>query len=162
MTAAPVGRAEELVTRFLAACEEGAVEPFLALLAEDVVLTGDSGGNVPRGMSIARPVAGQGPVARTLSGFLRYGMPLHFERALVGGRPGLLIVADDALGGGLVGTWSFDVAADGRLRAIHGVLNPDKLRHLGPLADLERIAAWLHEARAEYGRRRKDARNGGA
>src|SRR5690606_4544089 len=85
-SAAPADRAEELVTRFLAACEEGAVEPFLALLAEDVVLTGDSGGNVPRGMSIARPVAGQGPVARTLSGFLRYGMPLHFERALVGGR----------------------------------------------------------------------------
>ncbi|GGM28924.1 sigma-70 family RNA polymerase sigma factor [Promicromonospora citrea] len=159
VTAAPVGRAEELVTRFLAACEEGAVEPFLALLAEDVVLTGDSGGNVPRGMSIARPVAGREPVAKTLAGFLRYGMPVRFERALVGGQPGLLIVADDVLGGGLVGTWSFDVADDGRLRAIHGVLNPDKLRHLGPLADLERIAAWLHEARAEYGRRRKAARH---
>lgn len=159
VTAAPVGRAEELVTRFLAACEEGAVEPFLALLAEDVVLTGDSGGNVPRGMSIARPVAGREPVAKTLAGFLRYGMPVRFERALVGGQPGLLIVADGVLGGGLVGTWSFDVADDGRLRAIHGVLNPDKLRHLGPLADLERIAVWLHEARAEYGRRRKAARH---
>lgn len=139
-------RAERLVTRFLAACEEGEVDAFLELLAEDVVLTGDSGGNVPPGMSIARSIAGQVAVARVLAGFMRRGAPLHFERALVGGEPGLLIVADDAVGGGLIGTWSFEVV-DGQLAGIRGVINPDKLRHLGPLADLDRLREQLRSAR---------------
>ncbi|MEU4363049.1 sigma-70 family RNA polymerase sigma factor [Promicromonospora sp. NPDC023987] len=135
-------RADELVTRFLAACEDGAVDSFLAVLAEDVVLTGDSGGNVPQGMSIARPVSGRVPVARLLAGFVRRGGPVRFERALVGGEPGLLIMADETMGGGLIGTWAFEVS-DGRLAAIRGVVNPEKLGHLGPLADLDRIQAWL-------------------
>ena len=139
-------RADELVSRFLAACEEGAVSSFLELLAEDVVLTGDSGGNVPPGMSILRPIAGRDAVARVLAGFLRRGAPIHFERALVGGEPGLLIVADDSLGGGLIGTWAFEVS-DGRLAGVRGVVNPEKLRHLGPLADLGRLREWLTAAR---------------
>jgi RNA polymerase sigma factor (sigma-70 family) len=145
-------RAEQLVSRFLAACEEGEVDAFLELLAEDVVLTGDSGGNVPPGMSIARPVAGQVAVARVLAGFMRRGGPIHFERALVGGEPGLLIMADDAVGGGLIGTWSFEVS-DGQLAGIRGVINPEKLRHLGRLADLPRLQEWLRAARRRRGAR---------
>jgi RNA polymerase sigma-70 factor (ECF subfamily) len=145
-------RAEQLVTRFLAACEEGAVDSFVELLTDDVVLSGDSGGNVPRGMSLARPVAGREAVARLLAGFVRRGVPVHFERALVGGEPGLLIVADDTIGGGLVGTWSFEVV-DGRLAGIRGVINPEKLRHVGPLADLDRLREWLRNARPQRGAR---------
>jgi RNA polymerase sigma factor (sigma-70 family) len=145
-------RAEELVTRFLAACEQGAVDPFLELLTEDVVLTGDSGGNVPQGLSIARPVAGREAVARLLAVFMRHGAPVHFERALVGGEPGLLIMADDAIGGGLIGTWSFEVD-DGQLAGIRGVINPEKLRHLEPLADLDRLRAWLRSTRPRRGAR---------
>jgi RNA polymerase sigma-70 factor (ECF subfamily) len=144
------------VTRFLAACEEGDVDAFLELLAEDVVLTGDSGGNVPKGMSIARPVEGRDAIARLLAGFMRRGAPIHFERALVGGEPGLLIMADDVVGGGLIGTWSFEMSfdvPDGQLAGIRGVINPEKLRHLGPLADLDRLQAWLRAAR-----RRRPAR----
>ena len=139
-------RAEQLVTRFLAACEEGEVDAFLELLAEDVVLAGDGGGNVPQGMSIARPVEGRVRVARLLAGFVRRGAPLHFEHALVGGEPGLLIVADDVIGGGLIGTWSFEVS-DGQLAGIRGVINPDKLRHLGRLADLGRLQESLRGVR---------------
>ncbi|MFI8527842.1 sigma-70 family RNA polymerase sigma factor [Promicromonospora sukumoe] len=141
-SAADRARAEQLVSRFLAACEEGAVDSFLELLTEDVVLTGDGGGNVPQGMSIVRPVAGRVTVARMLATFISRGAPLHFERALVGGEPGLLIVADDAVGGGLIGTWSFEVS-DGLLSGIRGVINPRKLGHLGPLADLDRLQAAL-------------------
>lgn len=140
-------RAEELVTRFLAACEEGAVDPFLELLAEDVTVTGDGGGKVPPGLSIIRPVSGRDAVARLLAGFMRRGAPVHFERALVGGEPGLLIVADDVIGGGLIGTWSFEVV-DGQLAGIRGVINPEKLRHLGPQADLERLREWLRNDRS--------------
>jgi RNA polymerase sigma-70 factor (ECF subfamily) len=145
-------RAEELVTRFLAACEEGAVDPFLELLAEDAMVTGDGGGKVPPGLSIIRPVSGRDAVARLLAGFMRRGAPVHFERALVGGEPGLLIVADDVIGGGLIGTWSFEVV-DGQLAGIRGVVNPEKLRHLGPQADLERLREWLTNHRP-----RRDAR----
>jgi RNA polymerase sigma-70 factor (ECF subfamily) len=150
-------RAELLVTRFLAACEEGEVDAFLELLAEDVTLTGDSGGNVPPGLSIARPVTGRVAVARLLAGFMRRGAPFHFERALVGGEPGLLIVADDAIGGGLLGTWSFEVS-DGQLAGIRGVVNPEKLRHLGPLADLVRLQEWLRSARQRSTRQRSTER----
>ncbi|GHH77886.1 sigma-70 family RNA polymerase sigma factor [Promicromonospora soli] len=150
-------RAEQLVSRFLAACEEGEVDPFLELLAQDVVLTGDGGGKVPPGMSISRPVAGRDTVARLLAGFMRRGAPLHFERALVGGEPGLLIVADDAVGGGLLGTWAFEIS-DGRVAAIRGVINPEKLRHLGPLADLDRLQAALKEALKETRRTRRPIR----
>jgi len=149
-------RAEQLVTRFLAACEEGAVDPFLELLAEDVVLTGDSGGNVPPGMSIVRPVTGRETVARMLAGFVRRRAPLHFERALVGGVPGLLIMADDEIGGGLVGTWSFEVV-DGRLAGIRGVINPEKLRHIGPLADLDRLRERLRDTGPRRGRPRRES-----
>ncbi|WP_419707400.1 sigma-70 family RNA polymerase sigma factor [Promicromonospora sp. NFX87] len=145
-------RAEELVTRFLAACEEGAVDPFLELLAEDVVFTGDGGGKVPPGFSIARPVSGRDTVARLLAVFMRRGAPIHFEPALVGGEPGLLIVADDVIGGGLIGTWSFEVV-DGQVAGIRGVINPEKLRHLGPQADLERLREWLMNDRQRRGAR---------
>ena len=149
-------RADQLVARFLAACEEGAVDPFLELLAQDVVLTGDGGGKVPPGMSISRPVAGRETVARLLAGFVHRGAPLHFERALVGGEPGLLIVADDAVGGGLVGTWAFEISG-GVIAGIRGVINPEKLRHVGPLADLDRIQAALRSALQESVARRKAA-----
>jgi RNA polymerase sigma factor (sigma-70 family) len=156
-SAGDTARAEQLVSRFLAACEEGEVDPFLELLAQDVVLTGDGGGKVPPGMSISRPVAGRDTVARLLASFMRRGAPLHFERALVGGEPGLLIVADDAVGGGLLGTWAFEIS-DGRVAAIRGVINPEKLRHLGPLADLDRLQAALKEAVKEAHRTRRPAR----
>ncbi|MFD7312175.1 sigma-70 family RNA polymerase sigma factor [Promicromonospora sp. NPDC059942] len=158
-TASDRARAEELVSRFLAACEEGAVDSFLELLAEDVVLTGDGGGNVPQGMSIARPVAGRVTVARMLASFVGRGAPLHFERALVGGEPGLLIVADDVVGGGLIGTWSFEVS-DGLLAGIRGVINPDKLGHLGPLVDLDRLQAALRSGLAARAATRQAAAQG--
>jgi RNA polymerase sigma-70 factor, ECF subfamily len=33
---------------------------------------------------------------------------------------------------------AFDVA-DGRVQAIHSIVNPDKLRHLGPVADVRSL-----------------------
>ncbi|WP_369372555.1 sigma-70 family RNA polymerase sigma factor [Promicromonospora sp. Populi] len=144
-------RADQLVAKFLATCEDGEVDPLLELLAQDVVLTGDGGGKVPPGMSISRPIAGREKIARLLAGFMHRGAPLHFEHALVGGEPGLLIVADDVVGGGLVGTWSFEVS-DGVIAGIRGVINPEKLRHLGPLADLDRLQASLKSARLENAR----------
>ena len=155
--AAPRARdphAAELVERFIAATTDGDIEALLELLADDVVIVGDSGGNVPPGLSITRPVSGREAVARLLVGFVRRGAPARLVAAEVGGVPGVMAYADDAIGGGLIGTYAVDVA-DGRIAALHGVVNPDKLRHLAPLADLEAVAVVLRQQAA---RRREGSR----
>jgi len=54
---------EELAQRFLAATEQGDLAGLEALLAHDVVLTGDGGGRVP---ALARSLSGRNRVARML------------------------------------------------------------------------------------------------
>lgn len=154
--------ARRLVERFLAAIEEGEVAAFVDVLADDVVFTGDGGGNVPPGFAVARPVAGRVRVARALAGFTRRGGAglARYVPQDVNGTPGLLILADDAFGGGILGTLSFEFAPAGsddapRITAFHGVVNPAKLGHLGRLADLDRIAAYLAEVREETRRTRR-------
>ncbi|GAA1856800.1 sigma-70 family RNA polymerase sigma factor [Myceligenerans crystallogenes] len=145
--------ARRLVERFLAAVEHGDVDEFVDLLAEDVVFTGDGGGNVPRGLAFTRPFGGREHVARAIGGYTQHGEQslVRLVGAEVGGAPGLLVMAGDEIGGGLFAAMSVDVAADdtGRLRitALHSVVNPEKLGHLGPLADLGRLAAAVHELR---------------
>ncbi|MGW8567774.1 RNA polymerase sigma factor SigJ [Isoptericola sp. NPDC055881] len=148
----PDPHAQELVRRFIAATEEGDVEALLELLADDVALTGDGGGNVPVGLAVSRPVAGRVAVARLLSGFARRGAPARLELAVVNGGPGMIAYADESVGGGVIGTYSLQVA-DGRIARIDGVINPEKLRHLAPLADLDSVAAALKAV----GRRRRGA-----
>ncbi|MBL0886023.1 sigma-70 family RNA polymerase sigma factor [Myceligenerans indicum] len=153
---APAGKdraeATRLVGRFLAAVEDGQVEAFVGILADDVVFTGDGGGNVPPGFAIQKPMAGRARVARALAGFARRagGGMARYEPADVNGAPGLVIVAGDSLGGGVLGTLSFEVGIEpdgtGRIVACHGVVNPAKLGHLGRLADLTRVAAYLRTA----------------
>lgn len=145
--------AERLVGRFLSAIEDGEVEAFVDILADDVVFTGDGGGNVPPGFAISKPMSGRDRVAKLLSSFARHGKVdlARFVRQDVNGAPGLVILADDSLGGGVVGTISFEIGTgpegEARIVAAHGVVNPAKLGHLGRLADLPRIAAHLKSAR---------------
>lgn len=135
---APRQRAE-LVERFLAACEHGHVEEFVELLHDDVVLASDSGGNVPPGFAISRPVTGRRAATKLLLGFNRSKIPVRFEAGTVNGSAGAVLIADTDVGGGLIGVLSFDFA-EGQIRHIRTVVNPDKLRHLGGLADLWAIA----------------------
>ncbi|MFI2295435.1 RNA polymerase sigma factor SigJ [Isoptericola sp. NPDC019571] len=148
----PDPHAEELVRRFIAATEEGDVDALVELLADDVALTGDSGGNVPVGLAVSRPVSGNVAVARLLSGFARRGAPARIEATVVNGSPGMIAYADDSVGGGVIGTYALQFSG-GRISRIDGVINPEKLQHLAPLADLEAVAAEIRAA----GRRRRDA-----
>lgn len=148
----PDPRAAELVGRFIAAVEGGHLEELLELLAEDVEVVGDGGGNVPPGVSISRPVSGREAVARLVAGFGRRGAPASLRPALVNGRPGMVAYAHESVGGGLLATYAVDVAG-GRITHLRGVVNPDKLRHLAPLADLDAVARAVRAA----GRRRRSA-----
>ncbi len=123
---------EELASRFFAAAEDGDLEGLEALLAHDVVLRGDGGGKAP---ALARAVHGQARVARTLMAWLRAGTRVggvSSRRAEVNGQPGSLFLDRD---GRLISVMILDIA-DGQVQGVSSIVNPDKLRHLGPVADL--------------------------
>jgi RNA polymerase sigma-70 factor (TIGR02957 family) len=121
-----------LARRFFAAAREGDMQGLESLLAEDVVLHGDGGGKVP---ALARALFGAQRVARTLGAWFRQGarMPGASLREVdVNGQPGALMVTGD---GSLIGVMELDIA-DGRIYGIRSMVNPDKLQHLGAVADL--------------------------
>jgi RNA polymerase sigma-70 factor (ECF subfamily) len=128
---------DALASRFFAACEDGDTEALLEMLAEDCVLYGDGGGKAP---AFGHPLEGANKVARALAAFARIGadLGLRIELATVNGQPGARFMAPDGL---LLNVVALDVAGDGRIHAVRSVANPDKLSHLGPLADAHALLA---------------------
>jgi len=121
---------EELAARFFAAVTVGDVDELRTLLAADVEVYGDGGGKAPQWM---RVIVGLDNVARMFGGLGRRfaGSWLEVERHEVNGQPGA--VFRDA-SGRVINVLALDVL-DGRIQVIRSVINPDKLRHLGPVAD---------------------------
>jgi len=130
---------DRLAERFFDAVERGNVEALEGLLAGDVTLRGDGGGKVP---ALARPLHGRVRVAKTLVAWGRTGerVGASFRRAEVNGGPGAIAVDSD---GRVMSAIAIDVAG-GEIRAVSSVVNPDKLRHLGQVAD---FPALLQRAR---------------
>jgi RNA polymerase sigma-70 factor (ECF subfamily) len=128
---------EELAGRFFDAFREGDVDGVRALLAADVHLIGDSGGKAPQWKHIIGAVN----VARVLTTmavpFAQIGAVA--EPHEVNGQPGAIIRDRD---GKVFATMTLDILG-GQIQAIRSVLNPDKLGHVGPVAD-----GWavMHEA----------------
>jgi RNA polymerase sigma-70 factor (ECF subfamily) len=124
-----------LARRFIEAAEWGDLAGLEAVLAADVRLTGDGGGKVP---SLARALSGRARVARTLRNWVTQMMRVpgaSLRGAEVNGAPGVLIVVEPRR---LYGVWALDIAG-GEIVGIDAVVNPDKLRHLGPIADYEEL-----------------------
>jgi RNA polymerase sigma-70 factor (ECF subfamily) len=123
---------EELATRFFAAAEEGDLQGLEELLAHDVIFRGDGGGKAP---AAARAVHGRARVARLLIAGLRalarFG-GFSTRREEVNGQPGALVFDRE---GRLLSVMILDIA-EGQIQGVSAIVNPDKLRHLGPLADL--------------------------
>ncbi len=128
---------EELAARFIDAFREGDVEGLKELLAADVQTVTDGGGKTP---ALARPVTGAENVAKVVGAFapLVRGLVL-VEPHEVNGRPGA-VIQDRA--GRVLAIMDLDVL-DGRIQTIRAVINPDKLEHLGPLADGWRLREEL-------------------
>src|SRR5690349_4308902 len=130
---------EELARRFFEAAAGGDMDALLSMLAPDVILHGDGGG---KAQAIGKPVAGRQRVAQLLAGLFRRGRPLgvFLRLAWVNGHPGAVMYDAEGL---VISVIELDAGPDGEgagaVQAIHAVVNPDKLGHLGPVSDVARL-----------------------
>jgi RNA polymerase sigma-70 factor (ECF subfamily) len=133
---------EELAARFFDALRDGDVDGLRELLAADVQMVGDGGG---KGPALARSVIGADNVARVLASIfpLLGRVDARVEPRDVNGQPGAILRDRD---GKVAGTLTLDVLG-GRIQTIRSVVNPDKLGHVGPVADAWAIAREVMQTR---------------
>jgi RNA polymerase sigma-70 factor (ECF subfamily) len=130
---------QQLATRFFAAMRGGDIEGLLGLLAQNAVVYGDGGGKVPQWM---KPIEGAGNVSRLLANLGREIIAAagQLDAREINGAPGAIVRDRE---GKVVSTFVLELV-DGRVEAFRSVINPEKLGHLGPVAD---VRALLRERR---------------
>jgi RNA polymerase sigma-70 factor, ECF subfamily len=133
---------DELAARFFDALRDGDVDGLRELLAADVQMVGDGGGKAP---AFARAVVGAENVARVLATAFpaMAAIEATVERREVNGQPGAVLRDSSDR---VIGTMSLDVL-DGRIQTIRSVANPDKLAHVGPVADAWAVARAMKDSR---------------
>jgi RNA polymerase sigma-70 factor (ECF subfamily) len=133
---------EKLAAQFFDALREGDVNGLRELLAADVSIVGDGGGKAPQW---ARPILGAEKVARALAAmfpwFVQIGVKL--EPHEVNGQAGAIFRDRDDK---VLNTWTLEVL-DGQIQTIRSVGNPDKLGHVGPVADAWAVLREANDAR---------------
>ena len=125
----------------MAAAEDGDTDALVELLAADVVVYGDGGAKAPQW---SQPIVGRERVSRlvvrTLAQAREFGV--RHRPAQINGQPGVVFLTGD---GQITNVWEIDVAR-GVVQAVRSVINPEKLRHLGEVAD---VRAMLRERQTE-------------
>lgn len=113
---------EELLQRFLGACRGGEIAPLMDLFGEGVALYSDGGG---KASAVPKVLTEREVIARFFIGVVRNLDADGFEvrPTQFNGAPGVLFL----VGGVIVTALSLDVR-DGKIAAIFGHRNPDKLR----------------------------------
>ncbi|WP_405776449.1 RNA polymerase sigma-70 factor [Streptomyces sp. NBC_01538] len=136
----------ELATRFFDALRDGDVVGLRDLLAADVSMVGDGGGKAPQ---LARAVVGAENVARLLASVIPWlaRVDVTFEPHEINAQPGAIFRDRD---GKVLHILALEVL-DGQIRTIRSVINPDKLGHLGPVAD-----AWAVDREVKQARRQRN------
>jgi RNA polymerase sigma-70 factor (ECF subfamily) len=121
------GQHHELLDRFYRAAGSGDIDGLLALLSSDVVLHTDGGG---KASALALPIHGPDKVARASVFGRNKLMALEpLQRTVeINGEPGIVSYVD----GRPHSVFTIEVNAEGRIRAIYIVTNPEKLDHLPP------------------------------
>ena len=139
---------DELTRKFFSAAEQGDLAGLEMLLAHDVELTGDGGGKVP---ALAHSLRGRSRVAAVLAKAVRTITELpgvSWRPVEINGGAGALFLDGQEK---LIGVMALDIAGS-QIRNIQGIVNPDKLAHLGPVADLNSLLESLAGNRTGGGR----------
>ncbi|MEQ7007702.1 RNA polymerase sigma-70 factor [Actinopolymorpha sp. B17G11] len=133
---------EELAARFFGAFRNGDVDGLREVLAADVQLVGDAGGKAP---ALGRAVVGVDKVARVLASlFPRLDrVDATLEQCEVNGQPGAILRDRE---GKVAFTLALDVLG-GQIQTIRSVGNPEKLGHIGPVADAWALQREFRQAR---------------
>jgi len=133
---------EELAGRFFDAFSAGDVDGLRELLAADVLMVGDSGGKAPQAngrldglANVIRVLAAFSPMVAATGG--------EIEAHEVNGQPGAVFRGPD---GKVLSAWALDIL-EGRIQTIRSVNNPDKLQHVGPVADTWELLRKANRAR---------------
>jgi RNA polymerase sigma-70 factor (ECF subfamily) len=129
---------EELAAKFFSAVGQGDMDGLVSMLAADAVVYGDSGGTPP---SWPHPIVGRDHVSRLLVGIASQmqQVGVTIQPTEFNGQAGARLVGPD---GHLISVFVLDIA-DGQVQTVRSVINPDKLRHLGPLADVQALRHHL-------------------
>ena len=137
---------EKLAARFFDALREGDVDGLRELLAADVQMVADGGGKAPQ---LARAVMGADNAARVLASIFPWlvRIDVTVQPHQVNGQPGAIFRDRD---GKVLNTLALDIL-DGQIQTIRSVINPDKLGHLGPVADAWAVAREVNQARRPTG-----------
>jgi RNA polymerase sigma-70 factor (ECF subfamily) len=139
---------EQLADRFFDALRDGDVNGLRELLAADVQLVGDGGGKAPQW---AESFAGVDKVARLLGAltppFVRIGGIV--EQHQVNGQPGAIFRDSN---GKVTSILALDIFG-GQIQTIRSVINPDKLGHLGVVADAWAVLRETQQAGGPTGTR---------
>ena len=134
-------RRDRLARRFFAAAQHGDLGALEELLAHDVTL---HGGARPQ------PVTGRVRVARTMLAWVRRATTrfgsLTLREVSVNGQPGAEMFDPSAR---VIGVVALDIGESGQIEAVTSMIDPDKLGHLGPLADLGPLGAGGHNRGGE-------------
>ena len=121
---------EQLAEQFFRALGQGDLEGLRTLLAVDASMIQDSGGKAPQW---GNGIFGAQKVARLLTArlppFIQIGGLV--QPHLINGQPGAIFRDPD---GKVINTWTLDIR-DGQIQTIRTMINPEKLAHLGPVAD---------------------------
>ena len=114
------GQADEMASRFFAACRASDLQSIEAMLTEQAIYYSDGGGNAP---AAPRPILGRHRIANLLAVVFRKRQRYcELSQDIVNGQPGIVFTRE----GKAIQVLTFDVEA-GRVGKLYSVLNPEKL-----------------------------------
>ncbi|HYD61442.1 MAG TPA: sigma-70 family RNA polymerase sigma factor [Noviherbaspirillum sp.] len=117
-----------LTGAFVNAIRDGDIDTLARVLAEDATFVSDGGGRVN---AVPKPLVGRDLVAKVVIGFSRLYDPqqVRLRRARVNGLPGFVL---STAKGELIQTIAIEPDANGLIKAIYVMRNPDKLQGVAP------------------------------
>lgn len=131
---------DELARRFFDALRDGDVDTLRDLLAAEVQLVGDGGGGAGTRAAAFSAEKAARALAVNVAPLVAIGATV--DPLELNGAPGVVFHDRD---GKVLGTLVLDIRA-GHVATIFAVNNPEKLGHLGPVADLSEVVRERNEA----------------